>query len=224
VQYFFTIKDLREAVAPLRTIEQEKAATKDMSNCRVGGRLVSQREVYRSQACAFSSRLIAQSFLLILSQVVSQLASLFTDMECSSDLSVTPSLELAKLALVTSKDEEDEEILTRPDNTDSSNSTDATLVEESLPGLTPMNNATVEGSSSILGKRGRADLQVADTATADGDVDMQDASMPVPQPPPLPPRRKSEVNTSSVMMFGTFTLLFGGSVYLQHILQGSSTT
>ena len=89
--------------------------------------------------------------------VVSQLANLFLQLENSDAPSVTPTLELAKLALVTSKDEEEDD----PDRvgTDSSNSTDATLVDEPMPlrdSASPQPKSPSSGASSVLGKRPRS--------------------------------------------------------------------
>jgi ubiquitin carboxyl-terminal hydrolase 25 len=65
-------------------------------------------------------------------------------------------MELAKLALVTSKDEEDDIEQTA---TDSSNDTDATLVEDALPRTGILTSSPVgspgASSSSVLGKRSR---------------------------------------------------------------------
>lgn len=84
--------------------------------------------------------------------VVSQLADLFWNLEHSREPSVTPTMDLAKLALVTSRDEEDEEAESR--GTDSSNDTDATLVEDSqsLGRL-----ADADPGDTVLGKRARDD-------------------------------------------------------------------
>jgi hypothetical protein len=65
-------------------------------------------------------------------------------------------MELAKLALVTSKDEDDDIEQTA---TDSSNDTDATLVEDAPPRAGPGTGSPVgspgASSSSVLGKRSR---------------------------------------------------------------------
>src|SRR5882757_7296308 len=70
--------------------------------------------------------------------------------------SITPTMDLAKLALVTSKDEEDDIEQTA---TDSSNDTDATLVEDALPRTGTLTSSPVgspgASSSSVLGKRSR---------------------------------------------------------------------
>ncbi len=91
-----------------------------------------------------------------LAVVVSELSQLFWELEHADMASITPTMELAKLALVTSKDEEDEMEQTA---TDSSNDTDATLVEDGLPRAGTLTNSPVgsprASSSSILGKRSR---------------------------------------------------------------------
>ena len=102
---------------------------------------------------------------LFLPAVVSELAELFWHLEHADIASVTPTMELAKLALVTSKDEEDDNEQTA---TDSSNDTDATLVEDApAPRAGPAAGAGTRtgtgspvgspgaSSSSVLGKRAR---------------------------------------------------------------------
>jgi ubiquitin carboxyl-terminal hydrolase 25/28 len=88
--------------------------------------------------------------------VVSELAQLFWDLEHADIASITPTMDLAKLALVTSKDEEDDIEQTA---TDSSNDTDATLVEDALPRAGTLTSSPVgsprASSSSVLGKRSR---------------------------------------------------------------------
>lgn len=96
------------------------------------------------------------------------------EMAWTDQNAVTPSLELAKLALVTSKDEEEDEAKTKPlgvVGTGSSASTDATLVEEALssslpPLVAPSTSSAPTASAStsaptpqltgsVLGKRPR---------------------------------------------------------------------
>lgn len=89
-------------------------------------------------------------------------------MENEENSAVTPSLELAKLALITSKDEEEDD----PERgTDSSHSTDATLVDEPAPSVIPSSairdsaspsppskspgSVSPPPSLSVLGKRPR---------------------------------------------------------------------
>ncbi|KAF8262779.1 hypothetical protein EI94DRAFT_1808258 [Lactarius quietus] len=155
LQYFYTIKDLRDAVAPLlnssrKTMDEDKLTDDDLKRHRVGGRLVTRKEILRSK------------------KFVSELAELFWHLEHADIASVTPTMELAKLALVTSKDEEDDIEQTA---TDSSNDTDATLVEDAPApragsgpvagaGTTRTDTGSPVGSpgassSSVLGKRAR---------------------------------------------------------------------
>ena len=137
--------------------------------------------------------------------VTMHLAGLFNELESSTELAVTPSLELAKLALVTSKDEDEDSELGKT-GTDSSNSTDATLVEEqsTAVGTERLNS----GTKSVLGKRDRTEHVVddqRDTPTEQNgrssDAANESPISPQPQPPPLPPRKK-QVPSDSVMMFG----------------------
>ena len=55
LQYFYTIKDLREAIAPLAVEDNlpdvDKLKDDDLKNHRVGGRVVSRFEVMRSRRC-----------------------------------------------------------------------------------------------------------------------------------------------------------------------------
>ncbi|KAH7927253.1 cysteine proteinase [Leucogyrophana mollusca] len=137
LQYFYTIKDLRDAVAPMantdvKALEEEKFSDDELQRHRVGGRLVTRREILRSK------------------KFVSQLADLFWQMEYCDTAAITPTMDLAKLALVTSRDEEDEEA--DRGGTDSSNDTDATLVEDG-----PARLSQADSTNSVLGKRLRDD-------------------------------------------------------------------
>jgi ubiquitin carboxyl-terminal hydrolase 25 len=189
--------------------------------------------------------------------VVAALGSLFWELEYSDTPAVTPDLELAKLALVTSKDEEDDEHGRNDIGTDSSASTDATLVDEPVPmgpALAPASlappsspvSSPMSPSPSVLGKRQRRARSApsmdvdshndidkdgfilvpkvtspsvtaiehqrdtpepkadgGDQPSASKDIDMSVVEDKVNnKPPPLPPRRKPEVNSESVMMFG----------------------
>lgn len=99
-------------------------------------------------------------------------------MEYCETAAVTPTIELAKLALVTSRDEEEDEA--DKGGTDSSNDTDATLVDDG-PTLATLTEASprspqspTRSPNSVLGKRPR-------------DVERQPSAMdldsPVPQSP-----------------------------------------
>ncbi|KAG6331492.1 hypothetical protein ID866_7597 [Astraeus odoratus] len=205
LQYFYTIKELREAVAPLvntnmKSLEDEKYSDEDLRKHRVGGRLITRREVLRSK------------------KFVSQLADLFWQLEYCEDAAVTPTMDLAKLALVTSRDEEDDEA--DRGGTDSSNDTDATLVEDSPSRITKNDTA-----SSVLGKRSREeqggsipmDIDEDHPQTPASDAENNGSSSQYVTPmeskesvqavedatrkPPLP-ARKPTAASDSVMLFG----------------------
>ncbi|KII93273.1 hypothetical protein PLICRDRAFT_35462 [Plicaturopsis crispa FD-325 SS-3] len=158
LQYFYTIKELRDAVMPMahlddKAIDDDKLTDDDLKRHRVGGRLVTRKEIARSK------------------KFVSQLASLFWDLEHCDTASVTPSMQLAKLALTTSRDEEEDEV--DKGGTDSSNDTDATLVEDGP--VRPHGSgdksprSPLQSTDSVLGKRLR-------------DVERQGSSMDVDYP------------------------------------------
>ena len=130
--------------------------------------------------------------------VTLQLAGLFKDLETSADSAVTPSLELAKLALVTSKDE-DEDLEAGKTGTDSSNSTDATLVEEPVPSRAL--DEVSPDTKSVLGKRDRGDQLKANPADQLLEASRPQTTDQSATPPPLPPRKKP-VSSDSTMMFG----------------------
>ncbi|KAH9830534.1 cysteine proteinase [Rhodofomes roseus] len=221
LQYLYTIKDLREAVAPFaesgdeKMIDDSKFTDDDLKRHRVGGRLVTRREISRSK------------------KFVRQLASLFWNLEYCEIPAVTPSIDLAKLALVTSQDEEEDDI-SRP-GTEGSNDTDATLVEDvpSHSGYDPPSPPPLASpTESVLGKRHRGsddmdvDMRSSPPETArdndshsaaiaeavasssklqmDADVDQSDArdlsDGQVSKAPPLPKRPRP--TDDSVMMFG----------------------
>jgi ubiquitin carboxyl-terminal hydrolase 25 len=117
--------------------------------------------------------------------VLAQLSDLFTQMAWGDANAITPSIELAKLALVTSKDEEEDEAKANPTvtvATSSSPSTDATLVEE-VNGLHPpllptygysastSTGPALPANATVLGKRSREvdlDAEKTEQTTADG--------------------------------------------------------
>lgn len=56
LQYFYTIRELREAVASManidvKALEDEKYSEDDLKRHRVGGRLITRREILRSKKC-----------------------------------------------------------------------------------------------------------------------------------------------------------------------------
>jgi ubiquitin carboxyl-terminal hydrolase 25/28 len=132
--------------------------------------------------------------------VVAQLADLFWNLEYCEDPAVKPSIELAKLALVTSKDEEEEE--GDKAGTDSSNDTDVTLVEDgsthvSAPSET-VTASPIQTSFSILGKRSRGtgskmDIDVPDAEKDKDYVIVSKPGTPAETPEELPP--ESQVTT-----------------------------
>ncbi len=62
LQYFYTIKDLRVAIASLAAVDSKflddsKFTDDDLKRHRVGGRLVTRREILRSKKCTLSRHL-----------------------------------------------------------------------------------------------------------------------------------------------------------------------
>ncbi|QRW22094.1 indoleamine 2,3-dioxygenase [Rhizoctonia solani] len=90
LQYFYTIKELREVIESGSFDLETPISEEDLMKHRIGGRLVTRREVERSK------------------KFVKLLSGLFMQMMCADDAAITPEIELAKLALVTSKDEEED--------------------------------------------------------------------------------------------------------------------
>ena len=85
-----------------------------------------------------------------------QLSELFYNLEFCEDPAVTPTIDLAKLALVTSQDEEEDD--QDRTGTDSSNDTDATLVEDAPPRVAFDRSSSSPDpgqSPTVLGKRHR---------------------------------------------------------------------
>jgi len=133
---------------------------------------------------AVSSRYSDTSFLrdvsLILHycllKVTDYLATLFSHLEMSDTPSVSPELELAYLALVTSKDEEADVSTVLPSTTTgTSPDTDVTLVDDSMPPPPPPSNSPVPlpalvepemvtspSSATVLGKRTSEDRDLMD--------------------------------------------------------------
>ena len=120
--------------------------------------------------------------------VINQLAELFFHLEYCEAPAVTPTIELAKLALVTSRDEEEDEV--DKSGTDSSNDTDATLVEDA-PTRVPLSETSPPPShsptcspNSVLGKRPR-------------DVHLQPSTMDLDSPAPQSPTLDGYVHIPS---------------------------
>ncbi|KAG6907945.1 hypothetical protein DXG01_006803 [Tephrocybe rancida] len=182
LQYFYTIKDLREAVIPmskldLKSVEDEKLTDDDLKRHRVGGRLVTRREIVRSK------------------KFINQLAELFFNLEYAEAAAVTPSIDLAKLALVTSRDEEEDEA--DKGGTDSSNDTDATLVDDAPPRAAAADTSTENPRSptlspnSVLGKRSR-DVDLRQPSVMDLDSPATFPSSPTREDFPSSPSRLSD--------------------------------
>lgn len=130
--------------------------------------------------------------------VVHQLAELFWNLEYCETEAVTPSLDLAKLALVTSQDEEEDD-QSGGSSTDASNDTDATLVEDG-PARPPQERSSQSpghepGSpNSVLGKRNRnptARSQEMDVDADPADVDKDGYVMVSKPTSPVDTRRSS---------------------------------
>lgn len=139
--------------------------------------------------------------------VVTQLADLFWNLEYCEDPAVKPTIELAKLALVTSKDEEEEE--GDKAGTDSSNDTDVTLVEDGSTRVSAQLEATtaspVQASFSILGKRSRGTGNKMETDTPDADRDkdyviVSKPGTPVQTPAELPPESQTTTGSDVEML------------------------
>ncbi|KAI0686832.1 cysteine proteinase [Cytidiella melzeri] len=187
LQYFYTIKDLRAAVAPLggKFGDQSKFTDDELKKHRVGGRMVTRKEIVRSK------------------KFLNQLADLFWNLEYCEHAAVTPSLDLAKLALVTSQDEEEDD-QNGGSSTDTSNDTDATLVEDGHP--RPAQERTSQSPAreppspgSVLGKRNRHPVKKSLDMDVDGehvDVD-KDGFVMVSKPPSSPEIRHASPPASS---------------------------
>lgn len=135
--------------------------------------------------------------------VVNQLAELFWNLEYCETEAVTPSLDLAKLALVTSQDEEEDD-QNGGSSTDASNDTDATLVEDGPARPTQERSSQSPGHepgspNSVLGKRNRH----AASRSQDMDVDPDPAEVDkdgyviVSKPSSLVETRRSSVPPNS---------------------------
>ena len=139
--------------------------------------------------------------------VVTQLADLFWNLEYCEDPAVKPTIELAKLALVTSKDEEEEE--GDKAGTDSSNDTDVTLVEDGSTRVSAQSEtrtaSPVQTSFSILGKRSRGTRSKMDIDTPDADRDkdyvvVSKPGTPVQSPIELPPDSQTTTGSDVEML------------------------
>lgn len=101
---------------------------------------------------------------------------------------MTPTIELAKLALVTSQDEEEEDQDQDRTGTDSSNDTDATLVDDAPPRLSSSfdrspGSPDLGSSATVLGKRHRDLRSEMDVDNPSGVSSARDATSTVSLPP-----------------------------------------
>jgi ubiquitin carboxyl-terminal hydrolase 25/28 len=141
------------------------------------------------------------SLKVIMLLVISQLADLFWQLEYCEAAAVTPTIELAKLALVTSRDEEEDEA--DKGGTDSSNDTDATLVDDTPTRFSSSDQpprSPARSPGSVLGKRPRdIDRQVleidVESATTEGFVIVS----PLGQINPMSPKGEASSSKSREM-------------------------
>jgi ubiquitin carboxyl-terminal hydrolase 25/28 len=222
LQYFYTIKDLREAVLQLSQFDTKvlddadaKLTEDNLKKIRVGGRNITRREIMRSRKCAWSIAPVRCTSTYQHS-VVKHLGDLFFNLEYAENPAVTPELELAKLALVMSKDEEDDEAdRLQTDGSNGSADTDATLVEDGAMRMSPRGGSPLS-PGSILGKRTR---EASASQAKDDDIVMAKSA---PVPAALAKRKATEIDSG--MMFGSVSILpdyFGSKLTL---LKGDSTT
>ncbi|KAG9055761.1 ubiquitin-specific protease ubp2 [Serendipita sp. 407] len=173
LQYFYTIKDLRDVILSLKSEEDLRIAVKDalsdaqLQKHRVGGRLVTRKEIERSR------------------RFVLHLSDLFTQMAQAEANAITPPLELAKLALVTSKDEEEDEAKSNPKEGT------GTLPAPSSTSATTSSTSNPQ-SSTVLGKRHRESDIVSHERQIGNDSASSSLSKPrSPRQEDLPPPDKS---------------------------------
>lgn len=141
------------------------------------------------------------NIFLIFVLVLNQLAELFSNLEHCREIAVTPTRELAKLALVTSRDEEDDEI--GKGGTDYSNDTDATLVDDGLsrPSLASqeVTLSPPHSPTSVLGKRARDekkgnDMEI-DSPACENSKDKE--AFVLPNAPPRAPLKSADDSPES---------------------------
>jgi ubiquitin carboxyl-terminal hydrolase 25 len=138
-------------------------------------------------------------------------------LEYSEEAAVTPTLDLAKLALVTTQDEEEDD--QGGAGTDASNDTDATLVEDgpvraperSSP--SPIRSPRSPSSPTVLGKRNRgrpSDVNMEGITTVEDEKDyvvvskspspLQDTERPKPERKGSSSKRKTTTEQEDVVM------------------------
>ncbi|KAG0146217.1 hypothetical protein CROQUDRAFT_44674 [Cronartium quercuum f. sp. fusiforme G11] len=186
LQYFFSVRELREVLLRFPEYAQELAEVDDEPEKewkRVGGRVVSKPEVARSK------------------QFASQLQNLFQEMITTKHSAVTPERELAFLALVIPKEEstirtDEEKNKNHQNANDSSASTDATLVDDRSTFIGPMNNPhmttslavhATSPSSTVLGKRKSEssdtedDLEMCVTRDVEMEMEKEETTVQTPE-------------------------------------------
>ncbi|CDZ97295.1 Ubiquitin carboxyl-terminal hydrolase [Phaffia rhodozyma] len=168
LQYLYTIAQLRDTVTNFQLYQEDLRVVEKLNEKRVGGRAVTFKEVERSI------------------RFTEALSGLFLNLELSEVASIAPELELAYLALVTSKDEEDESPpLHSTAIRDGSSDTEQTLVEDGSASVTtsqvilsaPQPPSRMSSTSSVLGKRSSEDREEPSK------MDVDDRSMFSTQPP-----------------------------------------
>jgi ubiquitin carboxyl-terminal hydrolase 25/28 len=190
LQYFFTVRQLRDVILQFDQFQEDDPTDKDPKHKRVGGRHVSSREVSRSKLCTFVKLRVRLLPSCLKSStpwaVVSHLRLLYTQLIHAEVPAIYPERELAYLALVSSKDADEAARESGGGLGLSSTSTDATLVDEPAPlaqspaeepsataaAVTASSRSlskTSTSSSSVLGKRHF-------TESGDGHMDVDDAS------------------------------------------------
>ncbi|CAE6464645.1 unnamed protein product [Rhizoctonia solani] len=144
LQYFYTIKELREVIESGSFDLDAPISEEDLLKHRIGGRLVTRREVERSK------------------KFVKHLSGLFMQMMYADDAVITPEIELAKLALVTSKDEEEDaagetvttepgEIVAKPEGT--SGTVTDTKPDEAMESQPIEQPSTAETQDTVMQSR-----------------------------------------------------------------------
>lgn len=176
LQYFFAIRELRDRVlkasvklGPLQEADDRNGSSTPV---RVGGRKVSGREIARSQ------------------RFVAQLAQLFSNMITSPAPAVTPERELAYLALVSSRVEDESDVGGASiERTGNSDGTDKTLVEE--PGTIMSTDPQVSSPTTVdpdsQPQGDQTNVTAPPTQALQTDIEMDER-------PPLPLRRPPQVN------------------------------
>ncbi len=107
LQFYFTLKPLRDLILDFGRVEMQ-VTSESLPKKRVGGRMVSAREIDRAKSCTsrVPSSLIKKS-TLIMNTVVFELQRLFRSLITAPTSSIAPERELARLTLIKSSAEEE---------------------------------------------------------------------------------------------------------------------